>query len=59
MAAGWSSSPSAVLPPGDRPEPEDQDRRQRIWVLLLAAAALFLIAELFLSNDRFRTTDEA
>ena len=59
MAAGWSSSPSAVLPPGDRPEPEDQDRRQRIWVLLLAAAALFLVAELFLSNDRFRTTDEA
>jgi hypothetical protein len=50
MTAGWVSGKPTVFAQDDRPAPEEQDRRQRIWSLLLVAAALFLISELVLSN---------
>jgi hypothetical protein len=52
MLAGWLKARPAVLSQDDRPAPEDRDKRQRFWVLLLAAAALFLTAESLLSNSR-------
>jgi hypothetical protein len=59
MAGGWMSSKSATFTQDERPTPEDQDRRQRLWALLLIAAALFLISELFLANHEVRSKKEA
>jgi hypothetical protein len=53
MIAGWLSSKPAVSPQEERLTPEEQDKRQRYWIFLLAAAALFLAAESLLSNLRF------
>jgi hypothetical protein len=50
MAAGWISTEQAVFTQDDRTAPEDRDRRQRTWILLLIAALLFLMAELALAN---------
>lgn len=52
MKSGWTSSESSAFIQDERPLPEDQDRRQRLWVLLLIAAALLLISELFLANHK-------
>jgi hypothetical protein len=52
MIAGWLSSKPAVSSQEERPAPEEQDKRQRIWIFLLAAAVLFLAAESLLSNRR-------
>jgi hypothetical protein len=51
--AGWTSGggPAASPPPPeDRLTPEDQDKRQRLWRFLLAAAVLLLISEGLLAN---------
>jgi hypothetical protein len=50
MTAGWVSSKPAIFSQDERPAPEEQDRRQRLWVLILIAAALLMISELVLSN---------
>jgi hypothetical protein len=57
MTAGWVSSQSSVFPQDEKPAPEEHDRRQRMWSLLLIAAALFLMTESFLSN--FRMTGQS
>jgi hypothetical protein len=59
MTAGWMSSKSAVFRQDERPSPVDQDRNQRIWILLLIAAALFLVSELFLANREPQSKREA
>ncbi len=50
MIAGWISPKAEVFTQDEQPTPADQDRRQRVWALLLVAALLFLLSELFLSN---------
>ena len=52
MTAAWISSQSSVVSQDEKPTSEEQDRRQRIWSLLLITAALFLLTELILSNFR-------
>jgi hypothetical protein len=52
MTAGWISSQSSGFSQDERPTPEEQDRRQRLWSLVLILGALFLISELLLSNLR-------
>jgi len=52
MVAGWLSSKPAVLAGDERPAPEEQDKRQHVWVYLLIAALLFLASESLLSNSR-------
>ena len=52
MTAAWISSQSSVVSQDEQPTSEEQDRRQRIWSLLLITAALFLLTELMLSNFR-------
>jgi hypothetical protein len=52
MIAGWLSSKPAVISQEERLTPDEQDKRQRFWVFLLAAAVLFLAAESLLSNKR-------
>jgi hypothetical protein len=52
MIAGWLSVRPEVIDQKERPAPEERDKRQRMWVLLLFAAALFLAAESLLSNAR-------
>jgi hypothetical protein len=52
MIAGWLSSKPAVFSQEERLAPEEQDKRQRLWVFLLVAAVLFLAAESLLSNRR-------
>lgn len=59
MTAGWMSSESSVFPQNEHPTAEEQDHRQRLWALLLIAAALFLISELALSNHGLRSRKEA
>lgn len=59
MTTGWTSPETAVFSPDESPVPEELDRRQRIWILLLIAAALFLISELALSNREPRGAIEA
>jgi hypothetical protein len=59
MTAGWMSSESSVFTQDERSTPEEMDRRQRVWALLLIAAAIFLISELFLSNSEVRSNREA
>ena len=55
MIAGWTSSKSTVFKQAEPATPEAQDRRQRIWALLLLAAALLLLSETFLSNSQSST----
>ena len=55
MIAGWTSSKSTVFKQAEPATPEEQDRRQRIWALLLLAAALLLLSETFLSNSQSST----
>lgn len=50
MTAGWISSKPAAFSQDSPPTPEERDRRQRIWGLLLLAGLLFLLAESLLSN---------
>jgi hypothetical protein len=52
MIAGWASSKPAVVFRGERLAPEEQEKRQRFWIFLLAAAVLLLAAESLLSNKR-------
>jgi len=52
MIAGWLASRPAILSQDEHPSPEERDKRHRFWILLLAAAALFLAAESLLSNSR-------
>ena len=59
MTAGWMSLESSVFPQDEHHTPEEQDHRQRLWALLLTAAALFLIMELALSNYELRSKKEA
>jgi hypothetical protein len=54
MIAGWTSSRPAVFRQEESATPEELDRRQRIWTLLLLAAALLLLSETFLSNLQSR-----
>jgi hypothetical protein len=58
MTAGWISSKSASFAQDERLSPEEEDSRQRIWSLLLIAAALFLLSELVLSNLQLRGEKE-
>ncbi len=58
MAAGWMSSRTANFSQDGRIIPEEQDRRRRIWSLLLIAAVLFLLSELLLSNYELRITND-
>jgi hypothetical protein len=55
MAAGWMSHNAGNLNQDERRSPEEQDRRQHIWSMLLVAAILLLLSELFLSNLRLTT----
>ena len=57
MTARWKSDKPANFLQDGRIAPEEQDRRQRIWSLLLIAALLFLLSELFLSNLRITKDD--
>jgi hypothetical protein len=57
MAAGWISSKPAAFSQEERMTPEEQDRNQHFWTLLLLGAILFLIAESLLSNLRFTIDD--
>jgi hypothetical protein len=57
MIAGWASSKPEISFRGGQPTPEELDRSQRIWALLLVAALLFLAMESFLSNLRLTTDD--
>jgi uncharacterized membrane protein len=57
MTASWRSDKPANFLQDSRIAPEEQDRRQRIWSLLLIAAVLFLLSELFLSNLRLTKDD--
>ncbi len=57
MIAGWVSSKSALPSLEDRLAPEEQGTHQKVWVVLLIAAVLFLVAELFLSNLRLTIDD--
>ncbi|MEJ2247876.1 MAG: VWA domain-containing protein [Acidobacteriota bacterium] len=50
MTAGWVSTESAVFEAETQAVPEDQGRRQRIWVLLFISALLLEAAELFLAD---------
>jgi hypothetical protein len=52
MVAGWLSSKPAAFSQEERPAPEEQDSRQRIWIYLLTVAVLLLAAESLLSNLR-------
>jgi hypothetical protein len=58
MTAGWISSKSASFARDEHLSPEEEDRRQRIWALLLIAAALFLVSEFVLSNFELRNKKE-
>jgi hypothetical protein len=58
MTAAWISSKPTIFSQDARPSPEEQDRRQRIWSLLLTAALLFLIGESFLSNSRIQAAND-
>jgi hypothetical protein len=57
--AGWTAGARAGPQPtsDERMTPEDQDRRQRLWRFLLAAALLFLVAEGLLANAYVLKTD--
>jgi len=57
MIAGWLSSRPAASTQEERLTPEEQDRHQRLWNLLLIAAILFLLGELLLSNSRVRADE--
>jgi hypothetical protein len=57
MIAGWIASKPAAFSQDERPTPEEQERSQRLWVFLLAAAALFLAGELLWSNLRLTVDD--
>jgi hypothetical protein len=57
MAAGFLSSAPGDSGPEEVLSPAEQDRRQRIWMLLLIAALLFLISELALSNLKVASGD--
>ncbi len=58
MAAGWMLHSSGNLYQYERASPDEQDRRQRIWSMLLIAAILLLLSELFLSNYILRSTKD-
>jgi hypothetical protein len=58
MTAGWTSSQPSVFSEVEKLTPEEQDRRQRIWSLLLAAALVFLISESLLSNSRIQAAND-
>jgi len=54
MAAGWLSPGTRAEPVAaadERPTPEEQDRRQRMWRWLLLAALAFLVGEALLANQ--------
>jgi hypothetical protein len=57
MIASWRSNEPASFSQDGRIAPEELDRRQRIWLLLLIAAVLFLLSELLLSNLRLTMDD--
>lgn len=57
MTAGWISSKPAAFSQDENPSPEEQDKRQRFWSLLLMAGALFLLSELVLANLQPGTDD--
>jgi len=53
MAAGWAATEAnapAFLPEDERPTPEEQDRRERIWRYVLLAVLAVLILEGLLAN---------
>jgi hypothetical protein len=53
MAAGWTSTEAkapAAVAPEDRPTPEEQDKRTRVWRYLLFAVLGLLIVESLLAN---------
>jgi hypothetical protein len=58
MTAAWVSSKPSIFSQDERLTPEEQDRRQRIWSLLLAAALLFLISESLLSNSKIQAASD-
>ncbi len=60
MMAGWipaTNQPAPSVTDGERPSPEQQDQRQRLWVFALLAAALLLISEALLGNKMVVKTD--
>jgi hypothetical protein len=58
MTSGWVSSQPSAFTQDARLSPEEQDRRQRTWSMLLIAAVLFLVSELLLSNNVLRVRNE-
>lgn len=50
MVAGWASAKPQTFFDDEPPTPEEQDQRQQIWKLLLIAALVLFLLELFLSN---------
>jgi len=52
MVAGWISSKPATFSQDQRLTPEEQDRRQHFWALLLIGALLLLASESLYSNLR-------
>jgi hypothetical protein len=58
MAAGWTSHQSTRSYREERPSPEEQNQHQRIWSMLLIAAILLLLSELFLGNYVLRNTND-
>jgi hypothetical protein len=55
MISGWISHAPAKNYQDERITAEEQDKRQHIWSLLLIAAVLLLLSELYLSNLRLKT----
>jgi len=50
MAAGWVSHGSAEFRQEGPVAPEEQEKRQRIWILFLIAGAVLLVSEMLLSR---------
>jgi hypothetical protein len=57
MVSGWISSKPAVFSQEPR-TPEEHERTQRIWILFLTAAFVFLVSELLLSNGQLTTAED-
>jgi hypothetical protein len=58
--AGWTNtgdSRAVAVADDERLGPEDQERKQRWWRFLLAAALLFLLAEALLANEYVLKTE--
>ncbi len=57
MVAGWTLPNAAAYLEGEPLPPEEQEQGRNLWAFFLAAAALFLAAESYVSNFRFAKED--